>query len=105
MKPAFEFLDGRLVVVIGDITQQQVEAIVNAANASLLGGGGVDGAIHRAGPKILDESRRNSATMHPEGVPTGEALLHSGSMSRTCDPPRSNLRAPQEPKRTPGGVL
>lgn len=76
MKPAFEFLDGRLVVAIGDITQQQVEAIVNAANSSLLGGGGVDGAIHRAGgPEILAECREIRRTTHPEGLPTGEAVI------------------------------
>jgi O-acetyl-ADP-ribose deacetylase (regulator of RNase III) len=76
MKPAFEFLDGRLVVIIGDITQQQVEAIVNAANSSLLGGGGVDGAIHRAGgPEILAECREIRRTSHPEGLPTGEAVI------------------------------
>lgn len=76
MKPAFEFLDGRLVVVIGDITQQQVEAIVNAANSSLLGGGGVDGAIHRAGgPEILAACREIRRTRHPEGLPTGDAVI------------------------------
>ena len=76
MKPAFEFLDGRLVVVIGDITQQQVEAIVNAANSSLLGGGGVDGAIHRAGgPEILAACREIRRTSHPEGLPAGDAVI------------------------------
>ena len=73
------FLDGRVQVVIGDITKQDVEAIVNAANSSLLGGGGVDGAIHRAGgPEILEECREIRRTRFPEGLPTGEAVITTG---------------------------
>ena len=102
MKPAFEFLDGRLVVVIGDITQQQVEAIVNAANSSLLGGGGVDGAIHRAGgPKILAACREIRRTSHPEGLPAGDAVITTaGSITcEACHPYRgSYLRSPLETK-------
>src|SRR6202035_4378920 len=70
------FLDGRVRVVVGDITKQDVDAIVNAANSSLLGGGGVDGAIHRAGgPEILEECREIRRTRFPEGLPTGEAVI------------------------------
>ena len=76
MKPAFEFLGGRVIVVIGDITQQRVDAIVNAANSTLLGGGGVDGAIHEAGgPDILAACREIRRTSHPEGLPTGDAVI------------------------------
>jgi O-acetyl-ADP-ribose deacetylase (regulator of RNase III) len=73
------FLDGRVQVVVGDITKQDVEAIVNAANSSLLGGGGVDGAIHRAGgPEILEECREIRRTRFPEGLPAGEAVITTG---------------------------
>ena len=59
----------------GDVTRAQVDAIVNAANPSLLGGGGVDGAIHRRGGKaILRECERIRAERYPDGLPTGEAV-------------------------------
>jgi O-acetyl-ADP-ribose deacetylase (regulator of RNase III) len=65
----------RLELVRGDITEQRVDAIVNAANASLLGGGGVDGAVHRRGGQaILAECRALRNTRYPSGLPTGEAV-------------------------------
>jgi O-acetyl-ADP-ribose deacetylase (regulator of RNase III) len=71
-----DFLDGRVAIVTGDITLQEVDAIVNAANSTLLGGGGVDGAIHRAGgPAILGACREIRRTTHPDGLPTGEAVI------------------------------
>lgn len=70
------FLNQRVAVLVADITQQRVDAIVNAANSSLLGGGGVDGAIHRAGgPAILAACREIRRTQYPGGLPTGEAVI------------------------------
>ncbi|MGV9770751.1 O-acetyl-ADP-ribose deacetylase [Streptosporangium sp. NPDC003464] len=62
-------------LVRGDITEQDVDAVVNAANSSLLGGGGVDGAIHRrGGPEILQECRALRASHYGAGLPTGQAV-------------------------------
>jgi O-acetyl-ADP-ribose deacetylase (regulator of RNase III) len=73
------FCEGKVIVLVGDISQQKVDAIVNAANSSLMGGGGVDGAIHRSGgPQILDECKEIRRTKYPNGLPTGEAVITSG---------------------------
>jgi len=76
-----EFKVGKTIVEIirGDITDIKAEAIVNAANSSLMGGGGVHGAIHRkGGPKIDEECKRIRETEWPDGLPTGKAVITIG---------------------------
>ena len=73
------FVGDRVRVVAGDITKQKVDALVNAANSSLRGGGGVDGAIHEAGgPEILAACEELRRTSFPTGLPTGAAVLTTG---------------------------
>ncbi|UCH31565.1 MAG: O-acetyl-ADP-ribose deacetylase [Candidatus Bathyarchaeota archaeon] len=72
----FKIGQTKISVIKGDITQQTTDAIVNAANNSLMGGGGVDGAIHNAGGlKVLEECKRIRRTQWPDGLPTGEAVI------------------------------
>ncbi len=91
----------------GDITAQEVDAIVNAANRSLLGGGGVDGAIHRrGGPRILEECKQLRATTYPNGLPTGKAVataagnLKARWVIHTVGPIFHSSRAPADELRS-----
>ncbi|MDO4901934.1 O-acetyl-ADP-ribose deacetylase [Actinomyces sp.] len=75
----------RIEAVRGDITTQEVDAVVNAANSGLLGGGGVDGAIHRAaGPRLLQACRELRAAELPDGLPVGEAVVTPGFDLPAC---------------------
>ena len=75
----FKVRNATLELIRGDLTDVEAGAIVNAANSTLLGGGGVDGAIHRkGGPKILEECKRLRATEWPDGLLTGCAAITSG---------------------------
>jgi O-acetyl-ADP-ribose deacetylase len=76
MQELKRFLGGRVIVKVGDITKEDADALVNAANSSLMGGGGVDGAIHRAGGlEILAECKKIRATQYVDGLPTGQAVI------------------------------
>jgi O-acetyl-ADP-ribose deacetylase (regulator of RNase III) len=76
MHNEFKIGKATLRLVKGDITNMETDAVVNAANSSLMGGGGVDGAIHRrGGHKILEECKKVRATTWPQGLPTGKAVI------------------------------
>lgn len=69
----------KIILKIGDITEEDTQAIVNAANSTLMGGGGVDGAIHRkGGSAILEECKKIRKEKYTDGLPTGEAVITTG---------------------------
>ncbi len=75
------FAGGRVRAYVGDITHEEVDAVVNAANPTLFGGGGVDGAIHgRGGPSILEECRAIRRERFPGGLPAGEAVITTAGL-------------------------
>lgn len=77
-KTEFKVGNATVRLVKGDVTTMETDAIVNAANHSLMGGGGVDGAIHRkGGPQIIEECKKIRATQLPAGLPTGKAVITS----------------------------
>jgi len=79
MSTCFQIGRTKIRLVQGDITEMETDAIVNAANPTLMGGGGVDGAIHcKGGPKILEECKHIKAKEWPNGLPTGKAVITSG---------------------------
>lgn len=94
----------QISLVTADITRQEVDAVVNAANSTLLGGGGVDGAIHRAGgPAILEECKQIRAERYPDGLPTGRAVATTAGnlparwVIHTVGPVYSQHEDPSEP--------
>lgn len=85
--------NGRVHLRVGDITQERVDVVVNAANPTLMGGGGVDGAVHRAaGPAVLRECQRLRRIKYPDGLPAGDAVvtnagrLHAKRIIHTVGP-------------------
>ena len=84
IKNEFKTRNGVIELVLGDITEMDTDAIVNAANPYLMGGGGVDGAIHKkGGPIILEECKKIRTSNYPNGLPTGEAVITSGGKLKT----------------------
>jgi len=85
MERRFDVGKGSVTLVVGDITQERTEAIANAANSSLLGGGGVDGAIHRAAGRELLAACKAAKETLPEGrLPTGQAVMTPGFQLRAA---------------------
>ena len=84
IKKKFKIQNTIIELVLSDITDMDTDVIVNAANSSLMGGGGVDGAIHnKGGSLILEECKKIRETNYPQGLPTGEAVITSGGKLKT----------------------